>query len=148
MLSLFPVIVLNNIGWNGLTSIPHSEAPLCFVVKPRLSRLKECTVPNWKCKRKFRQNGMLHKQYLGQDSWDYPNVCKKLWCFFHAWSTNMLKTGGMSAAHCGSFYDITIKQILMPHMRSHVGFRHSQDMGPAPRKSLWEQMCVQQYKVT
>lgn len=31
-----------------------------------------------------------------------------------------LKTGGMSAAHCGSFYDITIKQILMPHVQSHV----------------------------
>lgn len=86
MLNPFPVIVFN-IGWSGLNRIPHSEAPLCFVVNPCLSRPKVCTVLNWKCKRKFRQDGMLHKMYLDQDSWDYPNVYKKL-CFFHALSTN------------------------------------------------------------
>lgn len=34
-------------------------------------------------------------------------------CFIHK---QIFKTGGMSAAHCGSFCDIIIKQILIPSM--------------------------------
>lgn len=108
-------IVMFNTSWSELNRASHSAVFLRFVVNP-------CLGLDWKCVLcpAVNAEGNLDEMECYTNS----NLAKLLRLSKGLWETMMslsgfihkriLQTGGMSAACCGCFYDITIKQILLP----------------------------------
>lgn len=91
-------------------------APLCFVVNPCICLDRKCVpCPAENAKGNLYRMECYANSILAKMI-EILQMAIRNYVSFMLHTQTILKTEEMSAAHCGSFYDITVTQILMPSM--------------------------------
>lgn len=144
--SLFPVIVFKDVGWSERNGMPPGAVPLCVMGNPCWCLDRKCVLcPTKNAKGNFDRMECYTNSNLAKMV-EIIQTPVRDWCLFYALSTNRYLKREECLLSLWWFLwhhrqtDIGAIRVQIPV----VGFRHSQNMGPAPRKSLGEQMCIQE----